>query len=346
MSVFSLPAEWAPQDAVMLTWPHQDTDWRDILPSVEPVFVEISRAISQVQALLIVCHNTAVQAHVLSVLTRANVNIDNIHTIISQTNDTWARDHGPITLTQGNEILALNFTFNGWGNKYPSEYDNQINAALFNELSLANHQVKAINFVLEGGAIESDGNGHLLTTAHCLFNQNRNPSYSKAQIIDFVLNALGLEKALVLNHGELVGDDTDAHIDTLCRFAPNNTLVYCQSSDKDDEHYASLSAMENELSALRDKNNQAFKLIPLPMPEAKFNQDGERLPATYANFLIINGAVLVPTYQDIHDALALKQMAKAFPEHEIIGIDCLPIIEQFGSLHCLTMQLPKGFLSR
>ncbi|QOL24474.1 agmatine deiminase family protein [Thalassotalea sp. LPB0316] len=342
---FSLPAEWAEQDAVMLTWPHPDTDWQPILTKVEPVFVEICQAILRFERLVIVCHNQAIKAHVINLLEQVNADTNRVTFIIAPTNDTWARDHGPITLSSGNQIKALDFTFNGWGNKFDAALDNQINSALFSSPSFNHIERKTIDLVLEGGGIESDGQGHLLTTAQCIFNQNRNPQLAKEELTTRLLTLLGLNKALILNHGDLIGDDTDAHIDTLCRFAPNNQIVYTQCDRQEDAHYQDLAKMEAELKTFRQINGQPFKLVPLPLPEAKFDASGDRLPATYANFLIINNAVLVPVYQDINDTLAVSQMAKAFPEHEIIAINCLPIIEQYGSLHCLTMQLPKGYFN-
>ena len=206
----------------------------------------------------------------------------------------------------------------------------------------AHHET--INMVLEGGGIESDGQGTLLTTSICLLNDNRNPNMTQAEIEALLSDKLGIEHFLWLHHGHLEGDDTDSHIDTLVRLAPNNTLVYVQCDDPQDSHYTELNLMQNELRALRNKDNHAFNLVPLPWPSAKYDVNGDRLPATYANFLIINGAVLVPTYRDEHDQLALEQVAKAYPEHRVIGVDCLPLIHQFGSLHCISMQLPSGFL--
>jgi len=343
---YSLPAEWIEQDAIMLTWPHKETDWQPILEKVEPVFVDICIAITKHQKLVIVCHDDSIKHHVTHLLEQANVLVsNNVLFIISPSNDTWARDHGPITLVSSDDIKALDFTFNGWGNKFASSLDNQINQVLFKhqDIKVDSHQV--INFVLEGGAIESDGRGHLLTTAKCIFNPNRNPNYTHEQVTKHLLTTLGLDQALVLNHGDLLGDDTDAHIDTLCRFAPNNTILYTKCYREEDEHFPELTLMERELTQFKTKHGEKFNLVPLPLPAAKYNSEGDRLPATYANFLIINNAVLVPTYQDENDRKAIEKIAIAFPDRQIIGIDCLAIIEQFGSLHCLTMQLPKGYLN-
>jgi agmatine/peptidylarginine deiminase len=342
---YRLPPEWHPQDGVMLAWPHAATDWAPYLVEVDPCYVEIARQILQRQALLLVCHNMQVQEHVRQLLQKADIDCSKLITLIIPSNDTWARDYGPLTLTDGQgNAIALDFTFNGWGGKYESALDNAISTQLLQHNDVkAEHKV--IEQVLEGGAIEVDGNGHLLLTKQCLLNPNRNPQMNREQIEAQLNAALGTDTVLWLSEGDLEGDDTDAHIDTLARFAPSNTIIYVQCLDEDDGHFLALYKMEQELKALRDRNGERFRLIPLPFPKACYNSAGERLPATYANFLVINGAVLVPTYrQTQQDNEAIRKIQSAFPEHEIIGIDCLPLIHQFGSLHCISMQLPKGFL--
>lgn len=330
----------------MLTWPHADTDWAPYLSDVEPVYLHIAREVLNRQSLILVFHDQQLALHVHEYLRAANIDTTQLYSVIHPSNDTWARDHGPITLVnEQGQTCALDFTFNGWGNKYESDLDNAINQTLFAQ-SFVNAQSAAMDMVLEGGAIEVDDAGHLLTTAQCLLNPNRNPWLSIEQIESQLNEAFGTEKILWLHGGELLGDDTDAHIDTLARFAPDNTIVYVQCTDQNDPHYLSLNKMEQELEALRNKQGAPFRLIPLPLPMPCFNEEGDRLPATYANFLVINGAVLFPTYRQVkQDQQALTQIQKAFPQHDIIAVDCLPLIYQFGSLHCISMQLPKGFLA-
>lgn len=351
---FRLPSEWYPQDAVMLTWPHKDTDWAPYLNEVEPVYVEIARQVLKRQSLLVICHDELVQAHVQELLHSIDRTAGQLYTFIIPCNDTWARDHGPITLVnESQQTKSLDFVFNGWGNKYESSLDNAINKSLLRQPTIQ-ASYENIDWVLEGGGIEVDDKGHLLTTELCLLNPNRNADFSREEIELELNQRLGSEKVLWLKHGYLAGDDTDSHIDTLARFAPDNTIVYVQCLDESDEHFDELNKMQQELQALRSCDGQAFNLIPLPMPEACFEQEqgknqvqkGERLPATYANFLIINNAVLFPTYrQEKTDKLALVQIKKAFPQYDIIAIDCLPLIQQFGSLHCISMQLPQGFFA-
>ncbi|MBE0364213.1 hypothetical protein PULV_a1801 [Pseudoalteromonas ulvae UL12] len=342
---YTLPAEWASQDAIMFTWPHADTDWAPILSDVEPVYLALCRHILAFQSLVLVVHNEQLKQHVSQLLTTHQIDLTNVKFVVTPIDDTWARDHGPISVYQEDgSVRALDFTFNGWGNKFDAKRDNAINQAVFEAVLHQDAHHETINMVLEGGGIESDGQGTLLTTSICLLNDNRNPNMTQAEIEALLSDKLGIEHFLWLHHGHLEGDDTDSHIDTLVRLAPNNTLVYVQCDDPQDSHYTELNLMQNELRALRNKDNHAFNLVPLPWPSAKYDVNGDRLPATYANFLIINGAVLVPTYRDEHDQLALEQVAKAYPEHTVIGVDCLPLIHQFGSLHCISMQLPTGFL--
>ena len=346
---FRLLPEWAEQDAVMLTWPHIDTDWADNLARVEPVYVELAKQITHKQQLVIVAHSEALKISITALLKNAAIDLSRVHFVVTPTNDTWARDHGPLTCASINNPLELNvvdFTFNGWGNKFESALDNQINKSLVKALGDTNNQYQAIDMVLEGGGIEINEHGVLLTTSECLLNKNRNPDLSADEIESLLKSHLGATDFLWLEHGYLAGDDTDSHIDTLVRFAPNNTLVYVKCDDENDEHFSALSAMEKQLKSFKTANNTPYTLIALPWPKAAYDNENTRLPATYANYLIINSAVLVPTYNDINDELALSQIQKAYPTHEIIGINCQPIIEQFGSLHCITMQLPRGFLAR
>lgn len=340
---FSLPAEWHPQDAVLFTWPHQETDWQPILAQVEPIYVQLVKTITRFQSVVLVCHNLALQQNIKQQLIKAQINLAAINWVITPTNDTWARDHGPITLLNGHQIKALNYTFNGWGNKFEAGLDNQINSAIFKQLNIQFNQ--DIPLVLEGGAIESDGQGVLMVTSECLLNPNRNPSLTKQTIETQLLNQLGLKKMLWLEHGALAGDDTDAHIDTLARFAPDNQIIFQGCTEPNDPHYLPLNAMKKQLKEFKNSNGQNYQLVELPWPEPQFNAEGEQLPATYANFLIINQAVLLPVYGVKQDEMALTVMQSAFKNHQIIPINCRALIEQFGSLHCISMQLPKGFLS-
>ena len=324
-----LPAEWEPQWGVQLTWPHARTDWAPMLDEITATYREIAREIARREHLLIVAPEGAQP-------------IINCQLSIINSNDTWARDHGFITLTddEGHHRL-LDFCFNGWGEKFPAELDNAINRRLYDEGLLGGDYVDCLDFVLEGGSIESDGRGTVFTTTGCLLAPHRNQPLTKAQIEERLKRELHAERILWIDHGALTGDDTDGHIDTLVRICPDDTLLYMGCDDPDDEQYDELRLMEEQLKTFRTIDGRPYRLLKLPMPRPIYD-GGDRLPATYANFLVINGAVLCPTYaQPDLDAEALRLIGEAFPDREIVGIDCNSIIKQHGSLHCCTMQFPQ-----
>jgi agmatine deiminase len=328
----------------MLTWPHAHSDWAPILATVEPVFVAIARAVTQREKALIACYDENHRRHVAALLQAAGLPAHRLLLHIADSNDTWARDHGPLGVTCSGETRLLDFTFNGWGGKYPADLDNHITRRLHAGGAFGHTSLERVDLVLEGGSIELDGSGSLLTTRRCLLAPTRNPGMSQAQLEQQLGAWFGVTRVLWLEHGYLAGDDTDSHIDTLARYCDVNTIAYVQCDDPRDEHYDELKAMESELRALRSISGEPYRLVALPWPRAKLDSDGVRMPATYANFLIINGAVLVPTYNDPADAIALARLGDCFPGRQIIGIDCLPLIQQHGSLHCVTMQLPAGVL--
>jgi len=340
-----LPAEWEPQDGVMLTWPHDRSDWLPWLPEVEPVYVAIARAVCARERLLVCVRDEAHRRHVRALLAAGGVARERLALHVAPSDDSWARDHGPITVFDISRPRLMDFVFNGWGGKYEAAQDDRITAALARAGAFGGTPRERVEFVLEGGGIESDGAGTLLTTAACLLSPGRNPGYSREGIEQCLRRFFGLERVLWLEHGALEGDDTDSHIDTLARFCDARTIAYVRCSDRGDAHFGELAAMEEELRALRDARGEPYRLVPLPWPAAKHGRDGRRLPATYANFLIINGAVLVPVYRDAADGEALARLRSCFPGREIVAIDCLPLIEQYGSLHCITMQLPAGVMA-
>lgn len=343
----TMPAEWAPQSAIQLTWPHAGTDWAPMLEDVVECYLRMAYEIASRQPLLVVTPEPAALAPLLAQRLPENA-VRNIRLVEAETDDTWARDHGFICVDDTDGWHLLDFRFNGWGGKFGARHDNAINAALYAQGVLEGRYDDCMDFELEGGAVESNGAGTILTTAECLLNANRRrggdavPRVDKAAVEQILRERLGAHHILWLHHGYLAGDDTDSHIDTLARLCPNDTILYVKCGDTADEHYAELKAMEEELQALRTDSGAPFRLLPLPMPAACM-ADGERLPATYANFLIMNTAVLVPTYnQPETDAEALRQVADAFPGRDVLGVDCRALIVQHGSLHCCTMQFPRG----
>ena len=330
------PAEWAPQSAVQLTWPHADTDWAPYLADAQRCFADIATAIAERQKLLIVCQNEAEVSAFLK-----NARLDNVRFVELESNDTWARDHGAITVFKNGIPVLLDFKFNGWGLKFPANKDNLLTRQLFEAgvFSKETGYENQLNFVLEGGGIESDGEGTILTTSECLLSPNRNGAFSRQEIEEKLKAFFGSNRILWIENGYLAGDDTDSHIDTLARFCNPETIAYVKCTDTSDEHFEALARMEAELKALRQANGSPYRLVALPMADAVY-LEGDRLPATYANFLIINGAVLVPFYGSEKDAVVKDIFETIFPGRDIIGINCLPLIKQHGSLHCVTMQYP------
>lgn len=334
---YSFPAEWSPQQAVLITWPDEKTFWKDYLSKIEPFYVQFAQAILAYQKLIIICRNPEKQAAIMQLLKTPNT--PNLHFFHAEYNDIWIRDYGPITLTDGQHLQWQDFGFNAWGGKYAGELDDKIAKQLFDTHLLNVDTYQRQDFILEGGAIETDGLGTLLTT-NCAFTKTRNPQLTRAQIIEKMQQTLQVDRLIVIEHGLLSGDDTDGHVDTLVRFCNPTTLAYTSCDDPNDEHYAELKALEAQLQQLTDKQGAPYTLIPLPIPSAKYDENGRRLPASYANFLIINGAVLCPTYDDPIDAMILERITKAFPMHKIVPIPSLPLVQFNGALHCASMQIP------
>lgn len=350
-SSYYLPSEWHQQVAIQLTWPHAKTDWAPYLEDIVRMEVRMADEITKREDLIIATpEKDAVRELLAAQLSELQLN--RVKIVEMPTDDTWARDHGAITLLPRPEnkektrkAILLDFCFNGWGKKFPADNDNRITQNLncsgvfenYYEYVMRDH----LDFVLEGGSIESDGKGTVFTTSQCLLAPNRNQPLTKKGIEEYLKKTLCAEQIVWLDYGNLIGDDTDGHIDTIVRIAPNDTILYVKCEDKNDEQFEDFNALEKQLKSLRTKEDKPYRLLPLPMPKAIYD-DGDRLPATYANFLIINGAVLVPTYnQPYLDKKAMDIIQTAFPDREIIGIDAQVAVRQHGSLHCLTMQFPS-----
>lgn len=302
-------------------------------------------AIARYQRVLISVPSPQTRNHLTRRFALLGVPDDRLRLVVAEADDTWARDHGPLAVERDGQLLLHDYAFTGWGGKFPANRDNTLTRRLA-EAGIFACPVSERGLVLEGGAIESDGAGTLLTTEACLLNPNRNPGLDRRSVEAWLHRDFGVTRVLWLSNGHLEGDDTDSHIDTLARFCDPRTIAYVRCDDEQDPHYPALAAMEAELETLRRADGQPYRLVPLPWPApCRDPEDGHRLPATYANFLIINGAVLVPTYADAADTRALAALAEAFPDRDIVPIDCRSVIRQHGSLHCLTMQLPRGSLN-
>ncbi|TGY05973.1 agmatine deiminase family protein [Muribaculum sp. NM65_B17] len=336
-----LPAEWEPHGAVMLSWPHKDTDWAPVLDEAIDCFVEIAKAIAREETLIVVAPDVEEPRRVLDCEKLPN----RILYLTVPTNDTWARDFGPITVERDGNPVICDFKFNGWGLKFPADKDNLITRAMCNTGLLRGRYSNELSFVLEGGSIESDGQGTLMTTSQCLLSPNRNGAMSRDEIEEYLKSRFGLDRVLWLDYGALEGDDTDSHIDTLARLTPNDTILYVGTDDVTDSHYDELNKMKLQLQSFVTASGQPYNLIELPLPDAVYDEEGNRLPATYANFLIMNHSILMPVYrQPQKDELAAQIIKIAFPDHQVVKIDCSVLIKQHGSLHCVTMQVPETIL--
>lgn len=339
-----LPAEWTVQSGTLLTWPHARSDWATQLPEIESAYTALARTISHHEPLLIVCYDADHRHQVRERLLGAGIPEERLRLHVAPSNDTWARDHGPITVLVDGRPRLLDFRFEGWGGKYASELDDRLSRRLHESGAFGDAPIESIDLVLEGGSIETDGSGTLLTTRRCLLGTERNPGCTQEKLEERLCALFGVVRILWLEHGFIPGDDTDGHIDTLARFCDERTITYVRCDRQQDEAFAELGAMERELIALRTAGGEPYRLVPLPWPQPLLDAHGRRLPASYANFLIINGAVLVPSYGDPADDLARQQLAPCFPDRELIALDARAFIRENGSLHCAAMQLPAGTL--
>ena len=339
--VLRFPAEWEPQSAVLVAWPHAGTDWADRLETVESTYVALVAAITRFETALVCVANAEVEARALGLLAAA-ADLSRVKFERLDYDDTWLRDSGPITLRDGNRLRLLDFHFTAWGGKFEAGRDDQIVATLSDRGVFGEARRERIDFALEGGAIETDGEGTLLSTWRCL--HERHPGLDRQQVTGRLQGWLEQRRTLWLEHGYLEGDDTDAHIDTLARFASADSIVYQGCQDPGDAHHAELQAMAAELADFKQADGKPYRLFELPWPQPILDR-GRRLAASYANFLIVNSAVLAPVYGDRADDAAMAVLQSAFPGREIVAVPCLPLIWQNGSLHCLTMQLPQGLIA-
>ena len=342
MDSFRLAPEWARQDAVILVWPHSNSDWRNELEAIESTYIELSRYIGRHQKLLLIAYNQTHVIHIQKSLANNNVTQSNIELINIQTNDTWVRDYGPVVIQSNSESILLDFNFNAWGNKYSYENDNSFNQTFKNKLN-SHAQYQSIDFVLEAGNLEINSKGTLLTSSTC-FNRNSSNEYkSLLQLENDFKEWFGCTKILWIDDVKLNGDDTDGHIDTLARYCTDDMLVYSASADIIDPNHDSLESLALQLETIKQNTSYITELVPLPLPKPIFSGD-QQLPATYTNFLITNKCIYVPVFKDPHDNYALKMIDELFPTHEIIDIESNALIRQFGGIHCASMQVPEGFL--
>lgn len=343
-----LPAEWEKQSGIQLTWPDETTPWYE-LPKVQECYARIAAAVQRHERLMMVTADAgACLARLGEIAAEKGLSIDLDAIMLAEVpiNDTWARDHGPIACySDSGEKLLYDFVFNGWGLKFASDLDNQISRAAFLGGAFAPdvQMVDMRPYVLEGGSIDTDGAGTLLTTRECLCSLNRNEYLTQEEIEAELTGAFGLKRILWLESGAIDGDDTDSHVDILARFCSPETIAYTASDNPDYPCHDALKAMEKQLQSFRTLSGKPYRLIPLPLPQQQW-LDGYPLPASYTNFLILNGAVLMPAAGDPMDEVARERLQTAFPDRKVELIDCRALLSGHGGLHCVTMNFPEGYL--
>jgi len=337
-----LPAEWEPQAGVIIAWPHADTDWGPRLARIERAYLGLAAAIARFEPLLVCTADADVQAHARALLTASGIDPARLHFVEVPYDDTWLRDSGPLSLVGAHGFRLLDFRFTGWGGKFEGGRDDRLVETLLERGVFRAAERRRIDWALEGGAIEVDGKGSLLTTWRCL--HQRHPQMSREQMTAILVDAFAVERVLWLECGYLEGDDTDAHIDTLARYAPDGAIVFQTCDDRADPHHSELARMRDEIAGLRDAAGEPYRLFPLPWPRPIVDE-GRRLASSYANYLVVNGGVVMPSYGDPADAEAARVIAAAHPGREVAMVDARELIWQNGSVHCLTMQLPAGLLA-
>lgn len=337
------PAEWEPQEGILLCFPHNGNDWPGKYGAVQWAFVEFIKKIATIEKVFLIVKDKALEDKVTNLLQIASVSLENIRFIIQRTNRSWMRDSGPIIVKKDGNREALNFNFNGWAKYKNWQLDKHVPKTISENLNIPLTRVcyKGKNVVLEGGALEVNGKGTLITSEECLLHptvQVRNEGFTKKDYEAIFKEYLGITQTIWLKDG-IVGDDTHGHIDDLCRFVNESTVVAVVESDAKHENYAPLQENLKRLKNAKLENGKPVKVIELPMPD-KIIFDGLQLPASYANFLILNYTVLVPIFNDPNDRIALNIMADCFPDRKVIGLSCIDFIWGFGTLHCLSQQIP------
>jgi agmatine deiminase len=336
---FYFPAEWAKHTATWLSWPHKEASWPGKLDTVYPSYIEFIKVLTRNELVRINVVDESMKASVSFQLQNAGVDLSRVELFEFGTNDAWCRDHGPAFLInpETKQKAIIDWGYNAWGGKYPPfDLDDVIPTKIGEHFGLP---VFNPGIVMEGGSVDFNGKGTILTTTACLLNKNRNPHLNQDQIETYLRNYYGAEQILWLGDG-IIGDDTDGHIDDITRFVNEDTVVTVVEENKNDENYHILQENLDTLKTMRLLNGKQLNIVELPMPEAVIYEDN-RLPASYANFYIANGSVIVPTYRSENDDKACEILQQCFPDHEVIGIDSTDIIWGLGSFHCLSQQEPS-----
>lgn len=336
-------AEWESCESILMALPHADTDWNYMLPKVQQAYRDMVDAFTHNGEKVVMLFRDVEEAQALF----ADLDRSSLTLIESDYNDTWTRDYGPISVDRDDRLRALDFGFNGWGLKFAADRDNLVNLHLHEKSVMAPHTYRnERDFVLEGGSVETDGQGTLLTTSRCLCSPNRNGGLTRHELNEILHTRLGVDHVLWLDYGELAGDDTDSHIDTLARICPDNTIAFTGCHDENEQHFESLLHLRAQLSMFRNAEGDPYNLLELPLPDPIYDEEGFRLPATYANYLVTPRNLFMPIYgQPQNDELACRTIKIAFPEHNVVPVDATALICQHGSLHCATMQIPESLFN-
>lgn len=336
-------AEWEKSEAILLALPESETDWDYILDEARSQYGRLVRAfVAAGETCLLLAHDAEAARKMFP-----DIPEDKLVILEMPYNDTWTRDYGPVSVERNGKLRALDFGFNGWGLKFASDKDNLVNLHLTEKYMIAPETYRnERDFTLEGGSVDTDGEGTILTTTRCLTSPNRNGGKNKRELNVILSERLGAEHVLWLDYGWLAGDDTDSHIDTLARLAPNDIILFTGCRDMDDEHFEELLKMRAQLSMFRNMEGLPYNLVEMPLPNPIYDENGDRLPATYCNYLVTDRNVFMPVYgQPDKDRLACETIKIAFPTHRVVPVECLTLIKQHGSLHCATMQIPKGLFT-
>jgi agmatine deiminase len=339
---FRMPAEWEPHAATWLAWPHKEDSWPGNFGPIPAVWVEMVRALEPHERVNILVNDAGAAANVRQLLRTAAVSDRNVSLHVIPTNDAWVRDHGPTFITRRigsqTELAAVKWRYNAWGGKYPPwDLDDAVAEKVAAQVGVP---VFRPGIILEGGSIDVNGKGTLLTTEACLLNPNRNPHLSRSRIEQYLHDHLGVRHILWLGEG-IVGDDTDGHIDDLARFVDPSTIVTVLETNPQDDNFEPLQANYERLRGMTDQDGRELRLVTLPMPRPVLYND-QRLPASYANFYIANGVVLVPTFNDPHDETALRTLQALFPQRRVVGIHATEMVWGLGAMHCVTQQQPAA----
>jgi agmatine deiminase len=333
---YSFPAEWAKHEATWLSWPHKEASWPGKIEMIYAPYCAFIKLVAEGEKVRINLRDEAMKADAIAHLQKAGADLSQIEFYFNESNDAWCRDHGPAFVLKGKEKAVVDWGYNAWGGKYPPfDLDDVIPTKIAKHLNLP---LFTPDIVMEGGSVEFNGAGTILTTTACLLNENRNPHLTKEQIEQYLLEFYGAEQVLWLGDG-IVGDDTDGHVDDITRFVNEDTVLTVVESNPLDENYLLLQENLEALKNMRLLNGKPLNIVELPMPSPVIYED-TRLPASYANFYIANAAVIVPTFRDVNDEKALEIIRGVFPDRKVVGIDSTDIIWGLGSFHCLSQQEP------